>query len=293
MKQIIFACLCSFYFLACSEKSDFNGSNAVRDSGKGKGPNSSDGGVGDSSIGDGTGGDGTGGDGGDGSLGKDANAPIDASAFAKKGESLDAYLIVDVSGSLRTSDPDCLRFEAIKSFKNSLKQVLGDSGDARVSLVTFSNTADFKSTSNDFIGLTDDEFRSKYRSDICRNDSNTNPAAAFDLTVKKMDELQRIEKKKVTSVLFFTDGVPTVGTSQQILSSADAIKAKVNSRIFSVLLGSEKPKLSGINPIFIGKTPIVDPLEFVKYVAGSDDRVKSVTNAEALKQAFLAFLGAS
>ncbi|MEI8025565.1 MAG: vWA domain-containing protein [Pseudomonadota bacterium] len=290
MKQIIFAFLCSFYVLACSGKSNFNASNAVKGSGKDKGPNSSDGSIGGSSGGDSAiGGSG----GGNDALGKDANAPIDPSAFAKKGQSLDAYLIVDVSGSLRNSDPDCLRFEAIKSFKNSLKQVLGDTGDARVSLVTFSDSADFKSTSNNFIGLTDEEFRDKYRSDICRNDSNTNPAAAFDLTVKKMDELQKIEKKKVTSVLFFTDGVPTVGTSQQILSSADALKAKVNSRIFSVLLGTENPSANSVNTIILGRTPIIDPLEFVKYVAGSADRVKSVTNAEALKQAFLAFLGGS
>lgn len=288
MKQIIFACLCSFYFLACSGKSNFNGSNAAKAFGKDKGPNSSDGSVDGSSIGGRSGGDGA-----NGTLAKDANAPIEASAFAKKGQSLDAYLVVDVSGSLKNSDLGCLRFEAIKSFKNSLKQLLGDSGDARVSLVTFSDTADFKSTSNDFIQLTDDEFRLRYYSDICRREGSTNPAAAFDLTVQKMEELQNVEKKKVTSVLFFTDGVPTVGTSQQILLSADALKAKVNSRVFSILLGSENPSGNSNIPTNIVKTPIIDPLEFVNYVAGSADRVKSVSNAEALKQAFLAFLGAS
>jgi uncharacterized protein with von Willebrand factor type A (vWA) domain len=104
----------------------------------------------------------------------------------------------------------------------------------------------------------------------------------------KMDELQKVEKKDVTSVLFFTDGRPTVGLPQQILMTADALKAKVNSRVFSILLGNE---VATVADIFM--TPLMVPLQFVTYVAGSKDRVRSAANAEDLKKAFLSFLGAS
>jgi hypothetical protein len=285
MKFSILVLFLGFASIGCNDTSDFTGNNGrkktlANGADKDKNPDGSD-------LAKGTGSD----NGDSGDLSKDGStpgAPVDPNAFAKKGQSLDAYLIVDVSGSLTNTDPACARFDAMKSFKNSLKEVLGETGDARVSVILFSNAASFHSTSNDFIKLSDADFDTKYKKDICGALSGTNPSAGFVLATMKMDELQKVEKKDVTSVLFFTDGRPTVGLPQQILMTADALKAKVNSRVFSILLGNE---VATVADIFM--TPLMVPLQFVTYVAGSKDRVRSATNAEDLKKAFLSFLGAS
>jgi hypothetical protein len=193
-------------------------------------------------------------------------------------------ILVDVSNSLKSSDPSCLRFDAMKSFKNSLKQVLGGNGDARVSVFLFSESARFHSTSDDFIRMPENDFNIKYEKSICSTSAGTNPKEAFDLAAAKMDELQKIVKKNITSVLFFTDGVPTVGSKAEILARADALKAKVNSRIFSVLLGNE-----GLSAL-VSNTGMA-PQDFVEYLASSKSRVRNATDGDGLKQAFLSFLG--
>ncbi len=286
MSHKIYCSMVLILFASCSP-SNFNGSNNVKRNVKNQpaanhpsGEDSSDG-TKDGSDKDGTDTDGTDTD-------KDGSSTTQTKPdqFATKNKSLDAYLLVDTSGSLEFSDRECKRYEAVYSFKNALNTFLGASGDARVTLILFSNSARFHSTTNDFLKLSDSDFSNRYRSALCEHSGNTNASDGFKLVLSKSDEVMGSGKKDVASVLFFTDGLPTED-KDNTLSNADQLKAKFNSRIFSVYLdgsanGSTFPLPSAFS---------LPPEEFLKYVSGSSNRVRKVSDPSGLGASMTSFLG--
>jgi len=214
----------------------------------------------------------------------DSKSPFhDDSLFASSGKSLDAYLIVDVSGSLRDNDKDCLRYEGIKKFRNLIVNVMGPNADARASLITFANDAKLNFTVNDFFKITDSDFDLRYKTIICSTSSGTNTKGAFDVTVGVASQLMKTSPKEKISVLFFTDGEPTIGTEADLISSAEKLKNTFPNRIFSLLLGSASTK---------GKVlKNYTPLQFMEFVSGSPQRTKQVLSVTDIDSAFSSFLG--
>jgi uncharacterized protein YegL len=211
--------------------------------------------------------------------------------FASEGKSLDAYFIIDVSGSLEKNDPDCQRYRAFLEFRNSLESFLGASGDVRASLILFSERPRFHSTNDQFIQMSDSDFESAYRRSICFAQGETNPGDAFSLAKAKAEEIMAASKKDLKSVLFVTDGMPTIGTSDQILARADLLKELFESRVFSVLLDPGQI-LQQRPPGILGFQAFpLSPSEFLEYVSGSKDRVRSVSNSSDLSAAYKSFLG--
>jgi hypothetical protein len=210
--------------------------------------------------------------------------------FAASGKSLDAYFIVDVSGSLEMNDPDCERYNAFFEFRRSIASLLGPSGDVRASLILFSDRPRFHSTTDQFIQMSDVDFESSFRNDICSAQGETNPGDAFSLTKVKAEELMSSTKKDLKSVLFVTDGLPTIGTADQILARADSLKELFETRVFSVLLDPGQVLRRGTGIPGMQTFPL-SPSAFLEYVSGSRDRVRSVSNSNELIEAYRSFLG--
>ena len=220
-----------------------------------------------------------------------ANIPEPENIFASKGKSLDAYFIIDVSGSLERNDPGCERYNAFFEFRRSIASLLGSNGDVRANIILFSEQARFHSTNDQFIQMSDSDFESTYRRTICSAQGETNPGDAFTLTKSKAEELMNTSKKDLKSVLFVTDGMPTIGTSDQILSRADSLKELFKSRVFSVLLDPGQVLRRGTITIPGMQTFPLSPSDFLEYVSGSKDRVRSVSNSNELSEAYKSFLG--
>ncbi|NBW82681.1 VWA domain-containing protein, partial [bacterium] len=155
--------------------------------------------------------------------------------IAAAGMSLDLYAIVDISGSLNRTDRNCTRFEALKTFFKELKTTLGENPDARLSLTVFSSQATFVGTDDSFLKLSDAELDAKYRSTICLSNGDTNISKAFTMTKDVAENLIRTSPKKVSSVLIFTDGMPT--DMPQPIDAAALLRSVFPDRVFGVLLG--------------------------------------------------------
>ena len=291
MSHKIYCSMVLILFASC-RSSNFNGSNNVKRNIKNQpatnhpnGDDSSDGTKGGSDK-DGTDTDGTDTDGTDTDKDGSSTTQPKPDQFATKNKSLDAYLLVDTSGSLEFSDRECKRYDAVKSFKNALSTFLGTTGDARVTLILFSKSARFHSTTDDFLKLSDSDFSNRYRSALCEHSGNTNASDGFKLVLSKSDEVMGSGKKDVASVLFFTDGLPTED-KDNTLSNADRLKAKFNSRIFSVYLDG-----NGNGSTFqLPSAFSLPPEEFLKYVSGSSNRVRKVSDPSGLGASMTSFLG--
>jgi hypothetical protein len=222
--------------------------------------------------------------------------------IAAPGMSLDLYAIVDISGSLKRTDPNCTRFEALKTFFKELKTTLGDNPDARLSLTVFSSEASFVGTDDSFLKLSDAELDAKYRPSICRAEGNTNISKAFNLTKSAAQNLMNSSPKKVSSVLVFTDGMPT--DMPQPIDAAAQLRSVFPDRVFGVLLGdvgvSSIPTSGGI-VIVSGGTVVTSPTTgsgglmtspetFMNEVTGSVERVRRVGKATDLAAALSSFL---
>lgn len=305
MSRYIYCFLTSLIVLTSCRSASFVGSNDIKRNyrnqatSKTPGDESSDGlkdgsddkgGSGkDGSGKDGSGKDGSGSDNADDSASNGgSNNQAKPDEFAAKNKSLDAYLLVDTSESLEQTDRDCKRYDAVKSFKNSLATYLGSTGDARVTLILFNTSARFHSTANDFLKLSDSEFSNRYRSSLCQTNGQTNASAGFDLILSKSNELMATSKKDVASVLFFTDGLPTQD-KDNTLKNADRLKQKFNSRIFSVYLDGN-PFGAALPYILPSQFPL-PPEEFLKYVSGNNSRVRKVSDASGLAASMTSFLG--
>lgn len=245
-----------FLLGACSQPPGFQGSNA--NSGEKKVPQSN-------------------------AIGASHSPFHDDSLFASSGNSLDAYLVVDVSGSLKDNDPQCLRYEGIKKFRRLIMNIVGSNADARATLVTFAKNAKFNFTDNDFLKTTDSDFDLRYRDIICSESSGTNTKESFDVAIAVASELMKKSPKDKVSMLLFTDGEPTVGTEDDLLSSTEKLKNTFPNRIFSLLLGSPSEK----GKVLKNYTPV----QFMELVSGSPQRTKQVLKVEDIDSAFNSFLG--
>ncbi|MEN9809633.1 MAG: hypothetical protein RLZZ488_1200 [Pseudomonadota bacterium] len=197
-------------------------------------------------------------------------------AIAVKGQSLDLHAIVDISGSLKTNDSNCKRFEALKVFFKELKTTLGENADARLSLTVFSSEAKFVGTEEGFLNLSDQEFDAKYKGTICSNSGNTYAAQAFNIAAGKAQELINSSPKKVTSALIFTDGIPNVVSMEVTLQEAAKLRGVFPDRVFGILLKGS---------LFFGANS-----KFLVDVTGSADRVREVGQVDDLANALNSFL---
>lgn len=217
----------------------------------------------------------TGGDGSDtSSLG------VDSGSLAEKGKSLDLYFMVDVSGSLKGTDPDCDRWDAILDFKKELTDFLGIDGDVRTTFIKFSDKAKHFGTINDWLGMSDGDFKNDYKSDICDRSGNTNTSDALEETVNEYKNLKS-DPKDVHSALLFTDGIPTKG-KDQLDKRIDELKDNFGKKIFSVLLWNE---LGGAS-----RTDKSEAEKLLRKVTGSSGRVKSVDDPSGIGKAIADFL---
>lgn len=207
----------------------------------------------------------------------EVNGVQDSNLFAVKGKSLDVYFVIDASDSLRSNDPNCLRFTAFQLFQEELKKLLGPTGDVRASLILFANTAKLHSTQNDFLKLTATEITTLYKSSICSNSSGTNATAALSLAVLTSQKLQATGKKDVSSALFFTDGRPSGGLTTELMKASDSIKASFPSHVYGLFLNKST-------------TQDTTALDFVISVAGSKDRVRSTLDPTGLSASILSFI---
>lgn len=196
--------------------------------------------------------------------------------IAVKGQSLDLHAIVDVSGSLKTNDPNCMRFDALKVFFKELKVTLGENADARLSLTVFSSSARFVGTDEGFLNLSEQEFDNKYRTTICSNSGNTHAAQAFEIAAGKAQELINSSPKKVTSALIFTDGIPNQVPLSVTLEKAAELRGVFPERVYGIFLKGNL--IFGGNPAFLTD------------VTGSAERVREVGKVDDLATALNSFL---
>lgn len=230
-----------------------------------------------------------------------------AETIAAQGKSLDLFFVIDHSGSLGQNDPDCSRFEAISEFRKRLVSHLGDAGDARASFILFSDVAKFHATIDDFLRMTTEEFKSTFRSHICQNEGSTNPSAAFEITMSKAEELRVDKPKDMSSVLFFTDGLPNLDT-KVLDKKINAMKSIFEGNIFSVLLwpndagiSADQIKANEIQAILNGSIENIGSEEllgidskgiptFIRNLSGKDSRIKRVGEASDLGTAIIDFI---
>ncbi|MFZ9521229.1 MAG: vWA domain-containing protein [Silvanigrellaceae bacterium] len=240
---------------------------------------------------------------GAGKNGKASAAPeAIGNKIAAPGQSLDLYAIVDISGSLGKTDPNCTRFEALKTFFKELKTTLGENTDARLTLTVFSSQARFVGTDEGFLKFSDAEIDAKYRPSICVSSGSTNISRAFALTKDAAVGLMKTSPKKVSSVLVFSDGMPT--DMPLPIDAAAQLRSVFPDRVFGVLLGevnvSGSPTSGGV--ITVGGITVVtgpttgtgsvtaSPEAFMNQVTDSPDRVRRVNKATDLASALSSFL---
>lgn len=221
------------------------------------------------------------------------NVKIPENQFAAPGLSLDLHAIMDISGSLTeapiATDPNCLRFKALKSFFGALKNKLGEKPDARLSITVFNSSADFKGTFDGFLDLSESQLDKKFERVVCASSGRTNAGEAFKIANEQAKLLMQDSPKKVSTVLFFSDGLPTVGSIADTLKKAEKLRETFGNRIFGVQLGSA-PKLPGV-PAVLG-LPVVlnDATEFMENAVGSKKRVRKVDNVDDLENALTSLL---
>lgn len=222
---------------------------------------------------------------GSSSSGADGSVTGSADSLAQKGKSLDLYFIIDVSGSLSRTDPDCDRLDALLDFKSELTKYLGDTEDVRASFVRFNDKARFMGTIDDYLGLSKSDFKDKFKDDICDDEGKTNTADAFEETVDKYNDLKS-SPKDTRSAILFTDGMPTKG-EDQLDRRIDEMKDVFGKKIFSVLLWDDSAASSGIFSALGSKDKAQ---KFLKKATGSSDRVKSVDDPSGIGKAIADFL---
>ncbi|NBX18496.1 MAG: VWA domain-containing protein [Proteobacteria bacterium] len=212
------------------------------------------------------------------------NIPDDQ--FAEAGKSLDVHAIFDTSGSLTegqfATDPNCLRFEAFKTFVRALKNKLGSGADARLSITTFNSSAEFRGTHEGFLNLSNDEFNRKFKSKICASSGKTNVTDAFRVAINEARPLLKNSPKQVASVLFFSDGNPTVGSDNEALAKAEVLRELFSNRVFGIKLTGKALTVMGV--------PVDMTDNFMKKVVGSKKRLKEVQDAADLASTMLSFL---
>lgn len=235
-----------------------------------------------------------------------------ADTIAAVGRSLDLYLVMDKSGSLEDNDRDCLRFEALSSFKKELRTFLGENGDVRASIIQFSERGSFLATIDNFLSISPESFAADFRRDICESDGHTNPSDAFDITLSTFSSLKE-NPKDMASVLFFTDGLPNRRTDV-LPQKVNEMKAAFGEKIFSILLwpkeGVNMERTFGqrgsiiviqgnqggnnqILPINQEQGPKFDQdgiPSFIRDLSVKDSRIKKVNEANGIGKALTDFL---
>lgn len=196
--------------------------------------------------------------------------------IAVKGMSLDLHAIVDISGSLKTTDAACKRFDALKVFFKELKTTLGAGADARLSLTVFSSRARFVGTDENFLNLSDEQFEAKYKATICYSAGYTHAAQAFSIASSKARELIGASPKQISSALIFTDGFPNVVPLQVTLQEALNLRDVFPERVFGILLKGDA--------LLGGKE------NFLPQMTGSVERVREVGQVDDLANALNSFL---
>jgi hypothetical protein len=206
--------------------------------------------------------------------------------FAVAGKSLDLHAIFDTSGSLTegqfATDPNCLRYEAFKTFVRALKSKLGSGSDARLSITTFNSSARFRGTHEGFLNLSNGDFDRKFKKEICDSSGKTNVTDAFRVAINEARPLLKNSPKQVASVLFFSDGNPTVGGFDEALAKAEVLRELFSNRVFGIKLTGKALTVMGV--------PVDLTDNFMKKVVGSKKRLKEVQDAADLATTMVSFL---
>ena len=178
------------------------------------------------------------------------------------------------------NDPNCLRYDGLIKFKNNLTNHLGKDGDVRATFVLFSSEATVLATIDDFLAYENTNFENTYKDSICQTGGKTNPSDAFKLTTNTYKNLNAVTTKDTASVLFFTDGQPTEGKST-LDQRITEMKENFGDKIFSVFLFSNT--FTDFFGVPVPEDLVTEePLQFLKDLSGSEERVKKANKAEEL-----------
>jgi hypothetical protein len=220
-------------------------------------------------------------------------------SIADVGKSLDLYVVVDTSLSLSLStDPGCKRLGSLATFMTSLRERMGEEGDVRMTLVTFSKLSEAKliSVDPDAIKTTGEAFETRYKTAICASVGGTDPKSGIDLMVRTAKSQIASNPKDVTSVLFFSDGSPTLydayagvyyPSMKDVGSSITSMHELFPSRVFAVLLNDANPTRQ-CTPFDQECPPSAQ--EFMNMLTGDAKRVRSAVTAEELAKSLLSLL---
>ena len=199
--------------------------------------------------------------------------------FIELGQSLDLYFVNDTSGSLESSDPFCIRYDAIVKFQKDLKLFLGDKGDVRATFITFSKSAQDIRTFENFIQVENSELDSLIQPAICKRQGPTIPSAGFRKTIAKYNKLKLIEEKDRSAAIFFTDG----GGGEHFASSASSLRMRnvFDHRVYSLLLLQDQDyDKDKFDPLRYFNYP-----RFVRYLSKHKKNILHIAEADELSEA--------
>ena len=196
--------------------------------------------------------------------------------IAEKDKSLDLYFTIDVSDSLGNTDPSCERLNAILGFKEGLVDFLGENGNVRAHFVKFSHKASYFGTEENFLSISNTNFKEKYKDDICNIDGGTNTSAGLQETI---DQYNITTPNDLSSAIILTDGSPTLG-KDSLPQTTKELQRLFGERIYGVLL---------YNSTALNSVPTYSKNKLAE-ITGDPERVKSVTKAAEITDALKWFL---
>lgn len=222
--------------------------------------------------------------------------------FFKQGKSLDLYVVMDKSGSLwggwsletgtiKASDPDCLRLEALLDLVDKLKGFLTQKEAVRLNVITFGTTAATAGNITNALSLSRAELDARLRAPVCDKppleDRSTMYSDALELISTEL-AVQRVKQKfDVETAIFFSDGAAKDLDENRLSQSIQTFNSAFPKRSYAVLLGKTNDNCN----ITKSDGDKMSTLECITEVVGGDnERVVQSDDASKLSTSMIQLL---
>ena len=199
----------------------------------------------------------------------------DSDSGAADSSGTDAVLVIDVSGSMKQSDPDYLCRKAAMSFIEDLSQTPG----SRAALITFSDTLQTVIPLTDTESLSDENELMKVLNGLSYTAGDTDIGAAMEKAASVL--MQRGENTRAGSILLLTDG-------EIDLPAAENEQEAEKESLTRALIAVEEAKKEGIviHTVALDLSGHIDT-NLLNYMADSTGGTSNVVNnASALNRVF-------
>ncbi len=229
-------------------------------------------------------------------------------SFLQPGKSLDLYVIMDKSNSLRWvidntgavvegTDPKCKRFDALLDLIDGIKKKLVSKENVRLTVITFGTDPKYSndqrfftkdrpltesvlstvSSTDDVLSLSRDKITEIYQSGVCSENTQkqyTHYASGIRELMKSKFALTALKKLDVETALFFSDGAANDPDESELRTSIQKLNANFPRRLWGIILGdaSQNQNEDSLCTLKNEKSKRMTAEECMTAVVGGDQR---------------------